>query len=334
MTSSPLPSIPSVVLGRTGITATCLGLGFAAWPLTVPYRQVVEMVDTALDCGIRYFDVAPLYCTEEILGRAIRDVGAPGDLVIATKTCSYLDEIGVCYQEYSGATATASVQRSLRLLGKPLDVVHIHDVEQEDLDGIFADDGALQALTSLRSQGDIRSIGMATWDLDCLLAAVDDGDFDHLQFYHSYTLLNREASRQLLPRARAASLSAINVAPQAGFILASGPTPDATYNYRPAPSQVMEAAGRIQQACEQKGIGMPEAAIAFSLRNNDIDVTVVGADTPELVRRCVGAIDLPLETADYDELVTAAGGPHELKRNRSTNPSFVGPWVRMEQDGD
>lgn len=331
--AAQLPSIPAVTLGRSGITATRLGLGFAAWPLKVPYRQVVDMAQTALDGGIRYFDVAPLYHTEELLGRVVRDLGAPDDLVIATKTCSYRDDLGVSYLEYSAATTRASVQRSASRLRRPLDVVHIHDVESENLEQIFADDGALHALVEMRNEGLVRSFGMATWDIDCLLAAVDAGEFDHIQFYHSYTLLNQEATSQLLPRARAKQMSTMNTAPQAGFILASGPVPGAHYNYAPAPPEVMAATGRVQKLCAQKGIAMPEAAIAFSLRNPSIDVTVVGADTPELVRRCVGACDLPLSTTDYDELVAAAGGPFEIARGRPTTAWHAGPWEKLETDG-
>ena len=107
---------------------------------------------------------------------------------------SYLDDLGISYQEYSAATTYASVRRSADRLRRVLDVVHIHDVEQEDLEQIFASDGALHALVELRRQGEIRSVGMATWDLDCLLAAVDSDAFDHVQFCHSYTLLNQTAA--------------------------------------------------------------------------------------------------------------------------------------------
>ena len=332
MSDTQLPSVPSVSLGHSGITATRLGLGFAAWPLKVPYRQVLEMVQTALDYGVRYFDVAPLYHTEELLGNAVRDVGVPDDLVVATKTGSYLDDLGISYQEYSAATTYASVRRSADLLRRPLDVVHIHDVEQENLEQLFATDGALHALVELRRQGEIRSVGMATWDLDCLLAAIDSDAFDHVQFYHSYTLLNQTATSQLLPLARAKTLSTINVAPQAGFILASGPVPGASYNYAPASSQVMAAAGRVQVLCAQKGVAMPEAAIAFSLANPSIDITVVGADTPELLLRCVRAGDLPLTPEDYDELVAAGGGPFEIVRHRPPHASHAGAWEKLEAE--
>jgi D-threo-aldose 1-dehydrogenase len=316
-----------VTLGRSGIVATRLGLGFAAWPFQVPYAQVVDVLKVAFAAGIRYVDTAALYCTEELLGRALQDARAPPDLVISTKACAYKDEIGIDYREYSAGGVYLSVERSLRSLQADcLDTVHIHDPEPEDLARVFARDGALRALLDLKSQGVIRSVGMATVHLECLQAAMECGDLDHIQFYHSFTLLNQDARSDLIPRARAKSLSILNSAPQAGFILATSTVPGATYNYRPASQAVVEAVQRLERICAVKEVSLATAALAFSLLDDEIDVTVVGARSPERVRDCVRAFGAPLTKADFAEMVAAAGGPYPLRGPYKANPAYTGPW--------
>ena len=61
MTQSDLPIIPRVTLGRTNIETTRLGLGSTGWPLERSYEQVIEVLRTAFEAGIRYIDLAPLY---------------------------------------------------------------------------------------------------------------------------------------------------------------------------------------------------------------------------------------------------------------------------------
>lgn len=309
MITEETTSVPQVVLGRSGITSTRLGLGCSIWPLKIPYQQVLDNLRTALDLGIRHIDVAPLYGTEEIVGRALHDLGIPKDLVLATKACAYLGELGILYREYSGATVYESVERSLqRLRVDCLDIVHLHDVEPEDLPHILSEKGALRALLDLKARGVVRSIGMATQSLVALQAAIDTNEFDHIQAYHSCTLLNQDLMQSVCPGARKKNLSILNNAPFAGFILATGPVPGARYNYRPAERPVTEAARRVEEVCTRKGVSLEMAALAFSLKNPEIDVTVVGASTPEKLRRRVEALQAPLGMDDFVEMILAAGG--------------------------
>ena len=149
---------------------------------------------------------------------------------------------------------------------------------------------------------------MATHSLVALQAAIDTNEVDHIQAYHSYTLLNQDLMQSVCPRARGKNLSILNNAPFAGFILATGPVPDARYNYRLAERPVTEATRRVEEVCTRKGVSLETAALAFSLKNPDIDVTVVGASTPEKLRRRVEAFQAPLEKEDFVEMILAAGG--------------------------
>jgi D-threo-aldose 1-dehydrogenase len=321
MTHQDLPEVPWVTLGRTGIVSTRFGIGTAVWPLHQPYDTVVEVFRTAFAAGIRHIDTAPLYGSEPVVGRALQDAGAPADLVLSTKCCSYFEELGIVYREYSDRTAYKSVERSLkRLKVDHLSVVHIHDVDNENLPQIFSQNGALKALLDLKRQGVIRAIGMATVSLSCQQAAIASGDIDCVQIYHTNTLLNTEARDKVIPAARAKNLAIFNNAPYAGWILQTGLIPDAMYNYFPATPEVKEAVQRLEAVCAQKGVTLAEAAVAFSFASPLVDVTVIGASTPERVRERVKVFESRLTEADFGELLAAAGKSYPVRSAWEANP--------------
>ena len=301
--------IPKVTLGRSGIVSTKLGLGTASWPREVPFEQVLEMLQMALDAGIRHIDTAPLYHTEAIIGKALQELDLPEDIVLATKAGSYTDlEIGVHYNAYRAHNIYRSVERSLKRLGTDhIHILHVHDVRAEHLGQVFGKGGAIEAMLDLKSQGVIGAVGMGTMGLDCLQAAVDSDAVDVLQIFHTYTLLNQTAADKLFSAARAKNISILNSAPYAGYILATGATPDARYNYSPAPPAVVEATRRLEAVCAAKSVDLPAAALAFSLRNPDIDVTVPASGKPKRIAQWIAAMNAPLTDDDFAEMLAAAG---------------------------
>lgn len=84
-----------VNLGATGLKVSrlCLGMmsyGDKAWrEWVLPYEESLPFVRQAIEGGINFFDTADMYSlgvSEEITGRALRDLGVRRrDVVIATK---------------------------------------------------------------------------------------------------------------------------------------------------------------------------------------------------------------------------------------------------------
>lgn len=321
--------VPPVTLGRSGLQSSKVGLGCAVWPHKLPFADTVEMLRYAFSIGVRHLDLAPLYGTEETIGRALKEVDVPDGTVISTKSCAYLDDLGIMYREYSGMTVRRSVERSLRRLGVPtLDVVHLHDVEPEDLPRIFDDDGALSALLELKEKGVVRSVGFATQSLEALAAAVDSGLVDHIQPYHCFTLLNTELEDRVLPAAKERGISILNNAPYAGYILLSGSkAEEPRYNYRRASDELIAIVAKLEQECERLGVTLPAAALAFSLLDPRIDVTVIGASSQEKLRQRVAALECGLTSEDFAALLRTAGGPHPIASPYSgRNPFMDDRW--------
>jgi hypothetical protein len=75
--------IPQIEFRPLGRRVSCLGLGCARLDGRVGLRRSARLLETALDLGINYFDVAESYGTaEEALGHVL---GGSRDVVIATK---------------------------------------------------------------------------------------------------------------------------------------------------------------------------------------------------------------------------------------------------------
>jgi len=310
----PVPHVPPAVLGRTGLRSTRLGLGTAGWPARVSPDRAAVALRAAFDLGIRHLDCAAKYNTEARVGRALRDVGAPPDLVVATKVCAYFDEdLDVEFVSYNPAAVKRSVERSLRLLGRErLEIVYIHDPAQENLPLISRPGGVLDALCALKDQGLIAHLGMASWDHRSILWAVENGAFDVVQGFHINTLLNRSGRAGVYAEAEARGIGICDSGPYAGFLLASGPVPGAMYNYAPASPEALDATRRLQSACATRGVDLADAALGFALQCSSVDVVVVASGNPDHIRSWARALDLPLSPADYEELQRIAGPDQDV----------------------
>src|SRR5438874_10499818 len=76
MPSTTFPFVPSRPLGRTGFTATMLGIGDVA-DRALPIEQCVATARRAIDAGLNLIDTAPNYeegYSEQIVGQAVKGV--------------------------------------------------------------------------------------------------------------------------------------------------------------------------------------------------------------------------------------------------------------------
>jgi aryl-alcohol dehydrogenase-like predicted oxidoreductase len=116
-------------------------------------EEAIRIVNRAIDEGITYFDTAPTYTdgqSEERLGKAF---GSRRDQVyIVTKTTKRTRD-----------EALRSLEASLkRLQTDHVDECRLHSVKNwDEIDRIFAKDGALQAMIEAKEQGMIKHISIS-----------------------------------------------------------------------------------------------------------------------------------------------------------------------------
>src|SRR5207253_11001004 len=103
-----------------------------------------------------------------------------------------------------------------------------------------------RALEQLRSSGQLRAIGIGVNEWEVLLEAINWGDWDVFLLAGRYTLLEQTPLDDLLPRCLRSGISVVIGAPFNTGILAGRDT----WNYRPAPSEIVGRVNMINAICD------------------------------------------------------------------------------------
>src|SRR5262249_58829359 len=170
----------SVVLGRTGLEVSVVGLGCGGHSRLgmtsgADEGQASRVVAAALDLGVDFIDTARAYGSEGAVGRAIR--GKRDSVVLSTKALP-AGASGLMSAKELGE----SLQLSLSRLGTDyVDVFHLHRVLAEQY--AHCVDVLLPELIRARDAGKVRCIGITErfgtdTDHAMLKRALPDDHFD------------------------------------------------------------------------------------------------------------------------------------------------------------
>ena len=319
-------------LGRGNLRVSQLGFGGA--PLGNLFSELDEgdathAVASAFASGIRFFDTAPLYghgLSEHRIGAALRH-RRRDDFVLATKVGRLLRPDpaadGGLYRkilpfatayDYSYDGVLRSIEDSLQRLGLArIDIVHIHDVDvwthgsQAAMDARFAEvmKGGYRALLRLREEKAIGAIGVGVNEWQACQRFAAEGDFDCFLLAGRYTLLEQAPLDSFLPLCVARDIAVIIGGPFNTGILATGAMEGATYDYRPAPAEVMARVRRIEAICRSHGVALASAALQFPLHHPAVSSVIPGARSAAEIAANVATFDAPIPPALWAELKQA-----------------------------
>jgi len=158
-------------LGKTGEKLSMIGFGGIVVDKATT-GEAASRVKEAIDHGINYFDVAPSYGNaEEMLGPALRPYRK--DVFLACKT-----------GERKKEGARKELEQSLKYLKTDhFDLYQLHAVTTlEDVETIFARDGAMETFLEARDEGKVRYLGFSAHSVEAALALMDGYDFDTILF--------------------------------------------------------------------------------------------------------------------------------------------------------
>lgn len=180
--------IPTRNLGQTGYQIGILSLGGQATVETDGrLDESVAIVNRAIDLGVNYVDTAAAYgrgVSERHIGEVMKH--RRKEVFLASKTHD---------RSFDGSMKL--LETSLKQLNTDhLDLWQLHNVQRQDqLDQIFAADGALKALEKARDEGMVRFLGITghyeplilakalkLYDFDTILLAVNAADAHYLSF--------------------------------------------------------------------------------------------------------------------------------------------------------
>jgi uncharacterized protein len=228
--SRPLPfnaattnAMPTRNLGKTGYKVGIFSLGGQA-SLEKPNNEAVAVpiIEKALDLGVNYIDTSSIYggperWSEQYVGKVMKH--RRNDAFLATKT-----------KERTRDASMRMIEKSLNLLQTDhVDLWQLHDIgTMTDINEIFAEGGAMEALLEARDQKIVRYLGITGhYRPDALIEAIHRHSFDTILMAvnaadpHHYSF-----SEQLLPLAVEKQMGIIGMkVPARGRILSSWTPP-------------------------------------------------------------------------------------------------------------
>jgi D-threo-aldose 1-dehydrogenase len=311
-------------IGRTGLRVTELGLGCATLGgsrIGVAREAAEAIVDAAWAAGVRYVDTAPFYGVgqaERAVGDAMRD--HPRDeWVLSTKVGRLLkpNPTGVFgdgrthplpfdpVYDYSYDGIMRSFEDSFQRLGlAKIDIVFVHDIGRYQHGGahpghmkILRESG-YRALEELRGSGAVSAFGIGVNEREVLLEAMEWGQWDAFLLAGRYTLLEQAPLDDLLPKCIAAGTSIVVGGPLNSGILAGRDT----WNYEPAPPEVMARVKAIAAICDSHKVPLPAAALQFPLAHQAVAAIIPGPRTADEFTQNLGFLRHPIPAALWSDL--------------------------------
>ncbi|SDP84544.1 aldo/keto reductase [Lentzea jiangxiensis] len=319
------------LLGRSGLRVSPLALGTATfgneWGWGSAPDDARRLFETYVERGGNFIDTAASYGgSEELLGELVRD--RRDRLVLATKYSTLRTPGDPNSGGAHRKSLFASVENSLRRLGTDrVDLLYVHV-----WDALTPGEEVLRGLDDLVRQGKVLHVGMSNtpaWEVSRLQAVADLRGWTPLVALQvEYSLINRDAERDLIPMARALGLGVSPYSPLGGGVLSG--------KYSSADLTPAEGTGRksfnaglgmvtpatlaiadvVREVALEIGRTPAQVALAWNLRRPGVTAPVIGARTPEQLEGNLAALEVDLGDEQVARLDDAGaidlGYPHDL----------------------
>ncbi|HEX6251361.1 MAG TPA: aldo/keto reductase [Gemmatimonadaceae bacterium] len=318
-------------LGTTGasVSRVCLGcmtFGSSEWrPWTIGEREARPIFRKAIESGINFFDTADMYSlgmSEEITGRALRDMARLEEIVIATKVfwpMTPAPNMGGLSRKH----IVQACEASLRRLGvERIDLYQIHR-----LDHATPMEETLAALDHLVTTGKVLYIGassMHAWQFARMLSASEQNGWARfVTMQNHYNLLYREEEREMNPLCLATGVGLLPWSPLARGFLAGGrkSLDDRESSQR---ARTDEYGHRLYKRAEdwtivetlngvarERGEHPAAVALAWLLSKPAVTAPVLGVSKPEQLDAAFRAVELELSAEEIARLESPYG-PHAV----------------------
>ena len=315
-------------LGHTGLVVSrlclgCMSYGSPAWrPWVLDDAAARPFFRRAVEAGVTFFDTADMYslgASEEVTGRALRELAPRDEVVIATKVYNPMGS-GPNMKGLGRKHVLQACEASLKRLGvEAIDLYQIHRFDP----GVPVDE-TLEALNDLVRAGKVRYIGASSGPAWRMAQALSESErrgwARFVSMQNHYNLVYREEEREMVPLCLEEGLGMIPWSPLARGMLArprpadsrvagagttraeSDPFAEQLYD-APEDFDVVDAVRRVAEA---RGVGMSAVALAWLLGRPGVAAPIVGATKLAHLDAALEAVGLQLT----DEEVAALEAPY------------------------
>jgi aryl-alcohol dehydrogenase-like predicted oxidoreductase len=310
-------------LGETGLAVT--RVGFGAWAIggggyewgwgAQDDADSIAAIHRAVELGVNWIDTAPHYGfgrSEQVVGRALAELAERP--YIFTKAGQLEGPNGTTVQSLHRDSIRRETEASLERLG--VDVIDLYQIHWPVPDPAEIEEG-WRAFAELKEQGLVRHIGVSNFGVEQLRRIGQIAPVETLQ--PPYSLIDRDAERELLPFAEQAGIGVIVYSPMGSGMLTgrmtrarveSLPEDDfRTHDPRfrePRLSRHLALVDRLRGIAQRRGTATGAVAVAWALSNPAVDGAIVGFRHPDQVDPILDAAGLQLDDDDIAALVGAA----------------------------
>ena len=317
-------------LGHSGLTVSriclgCMSYGTSKWrPWVLDEADSKPFYRKALDLGINFFDTADMYSlgvSEEVTGRALREMANMEEIVVATKV-NFPMSSGQNMGGLSRKHIVQGCEASLKRLGvETIDLYQIHRFDSK-----VPIEETLAALDDLVHQGKVRYIGASSgyaWIMaQALSTSEKNGWARFISMQNHYNAVYREEEREMIPLCLNEGVGLIPWSPLArGRLARTTPSPSEGTT-RAANDQFAETLydspgddeviATVRKVAEDVGTKPAEVALAWLLSRPGVVAPIIGATKIDHLETAVRSLDLKL-TSDQIKAIEAPYRPHAVK---------------------
>jgi aryl-alcohol dehydrogenase-like predicted oxidoreductase len=324
-------------LGNTGLSVSRICLGCMSygdpdavvpgstlrWEWALREDESRPFFKRALDLGITFFDTANVYsvgASEEITGRALRELARREDVVIATKVWGAMRP-GPNGSGLSRKAILHEIDASLKRLGT--DYVDLYQIHRWDPNTPIEE--TMEALHDVVRMGKARYIGassMHAWQFaKAQHLAGTRGWTRFVSMQNHYNLLYREEEREMIPLCRDQGIGLIPWSPLARGRLARAPEEKPTKRsatdrfssalYSPMADADQRVLSAVDALAKARAVSHAQVALAWLLQKDPVISPIVGATKMAHLETAVAALDVQLSPDEIADL-EAAYVPHPV----------------------
>jgi len=306
-------------LGDSDLEVSEISLGsWLTYAVGVERDQAAACTKAAFEAGINFFDTANAYgrgAAESAWGEILK--AYPRDsFVIATKVYFPMSDSD---RGLSAAQIHKQIDASLARL--QMDHVDLYQCHRYDSDTPLEE--TMAALTEVVRAGKARYIGFSEWTPEQIEAALALPRVEKfVSSQPQYSMLWTAPEREVFPLCAANGISQIVWSPLAQGILtgkyAPGSRPPADsraasesmggFIGRFLRDEVLEAVQRLRPIAAEAGLSMPQLALAWVLREDNVASAIIGASRPEQVQQNAEASGVTLSVEQLEAIDTALHG--------------------------